>query len=412
MKNLLYNEGYKNNFRVKKAKNQYIFTSRNKKLIDLSMCSGTLILGHSSKIYSEAINKQIKEGSAYGLPNEKAEYFSRMLKKIFPKYSKFVMCNSGAEANIRALRVARAITKKNSIAMVSGSWHGSLDQLLFDNITINEKIKLSPLSNGLATNYSKNVIVLPYNNYELTKKILKKNKNKIALVIIEPIQQYIPNELSEIYIKKILNFCKKNEILICFDEMITGMRIREFSVQQKLNLSPDISTFGKIIGGGLPIGVVAINKKIENKLKKINPRVFFGGTFSGNPLTSHVGAQTIKFILKNKKKFYLKIEKLSKFFENNLNSFFIKNNIKFKVYNYHSMLRIIFSNEQIYNRTDRDLSESKLNKKIEKFKKYVIQNGVYHPDRGAYFISYCHSKKDIKYICKVFIKGMRKYFLD
>ena len=94
--------------------------------------------------------------------------------------------------------------------------------------------------------------------------------------------------------------------------MITGMRIREFSVQQKLNLSPDISTFGKIIGGGLPIGVVAINKKIENKLKKINPRVFFGGTFSGNPLTSHVGAQTIKFILKNKKKFYLKIEKLSK----------------------------------------------------------------------------------------------------
>ena len=84
MKNLLYNEGYKNNFRVKKAKNQYIFTSRNKKLIDLSMCSGTLILGHSSKIYSKAINKQIKEGSAYGLPNEKAEYFSRMLKKIFP----------------------------------------------------------------------------------------------------------------------------------------------------------------------------------------------------------------------------------------------------------------------------------------------------------------------------------------
>ena len=187
MSNLL-NEGYSWKFRIQRAKNQYIFDSNNKKFIDLSMCSGTMILGHSSKEFKKAIEIQKNYGSSFGLPNKNADNYSYVLKKIFPHYSKFILSSSGAEANIRAVRLARAITKKDLIIMVSGSWHGSVDSLLFD---LKDRKKES-LSDGIPNNYKKNVIVIPYNNFNKSKKIIQKNKRKIALLIIEPIQQYLP----------------------------------------------------------------------------------------------------------------------------------------------------------------------------------------------------------------------------
>ena len=115
--------------------------------------------------------------------------------------------------------------------------------------------------------------------------------------------------ISEKYVKEIFTYCKKNNILICFDEMITGMRVPELSVFKKLKIVPNIITFGKIFGGGLPIGIIGITKKVEISLNKINNNVFFGGTYSLNPLSSYFGNNTIKFIIKNKNKIYNKLEK-------------------------------------------------------------------------------------------------------
>ena len=403
MSNLL-NEGYSGKFRIQRAKNQYIFDSNNKKFIDLSMCSGTMILGHSSKEFKKAIEIQKNHGSSFGLPNKNADNYSYVLKKIFPHYSKFILSSSGAEANIRAVRLARAITKKDLIIMVSGSWHGSVDSLLFD---LKDRKKES-LSDGIPNNYKKNVIVIPYNNFNKSKKIIEKNKKKIALLIIEPVQQYLPTDNSEAYIKKIFHLCKKNKILTCFDEMITGMRTKEFSVQQKLNLRPDISTFGKIVGGGLPIGVLGVSKKIEKKIKKNN--IFFGGTYSANPLACYTGLKTLEFIIKNKTKIYKKLDDLSKFFVKNMNHHFIKNKIKMKIYNYHTMMRIIFTDKNVRNREERDNSEKKIAKKIFKLQEYSKKNNVIYPSRGAFFLSYAHEKNDILKIIKVFKKGIKKFF--
>ena len=403
MSNLL-NEGYSGKFRIQRAKNQYIFDSNNKKFIDLSMCSGTMILGHSSKEFKKAIEIQKNHGSSFGLPNKNADNYSYVLKKIFPHYSKFILSSSGAEANIRAVRLARAITKKDLIIMVSGSWHGSVDSLLFD---LKDRKKES-LSDGIPNNYKKNVIVIPYNNFNKSKKIIQKNKRKIALLIIEPIQQYLPTNNSEVYIKKIFHLCKKNKILVCFDEMITGMRTKEFSVQQKLNLRPDISTFGKIVGGGLPIGVLGVSKKIERKIKKNN--IFFGGTYSANPLACYTGLKTLEFIIKNKTKIYKKLDNLSKFFVKNMNQHFIKNKIKMRIYNYHTMMRLIFTDKNVRNREERDNSEKKIAKKIFKLQEYSKKNNVIYPSRGAFFLSYAHEKNDILKIIKVFKKGIKKFF--
>lgn len=406
MKSLILNSGYNKSLRFLKSSNQYLF-SKKKKYLDLSMSSGTMFLGHSSKVFQKAVNDQKKNGSLIGLPNENAKIFSKKLKKIFPHFSKFIISSTGAEANIRAIRIARAITKKDKIAMVGGSWHGSIDSLLFNQ---NRNFENYALSNGLPTSEKKNIIIIPYNDLKNSKKILKKNKKEISLLIIEPIQQYLPAMFSEEYVKNIYQFCKKNKILICFDEMITGLRIKEFSVQQRLKLKPDLSTFGKIVGGGLPLSVVAIRPNIVKKITLLKEKIFFGGTFSANPFSCKIGYETLNFIIKNKKKIYNKVDFLSEYFAEKMNSFFLNNNYDMKFYNYFSISRIVFTNKIVKNRAQRDFYEKNNLKKIEKFKKFVFLNKIIHPETGAYFISYCHSKADIDRVCKVFKNGIKRIF--
>ena len=298
--NFLLNEGYESSFRIQSASGQYLYLPDGKKIIDTSLCSGTMFLGHSNKFINEKIQKQIKNGTAYGLPNINAEKYSLILKKIFKNYSKFIICSTGSEANTRVIRLARSITNKEYIVMVSGSWHGSVDQLLFD--FDKKKNKTVYLSNGLTKDIKKKIIVVPHNNFYKTKKIIEKFKSKIALVIVEPIQQAVPSKYNEKYIRQIYKLCKIKNILICFDEIITGIRVNNFAIQNKLNLKPDLSTFGKIIGGGLPIGAIGVNRKIEKKLKIQSKKVFFGGTFSANPFVCEIGYQNLSYIYKNRKK--------------------------------------------------------------------------------------------------------------
>lgn len=404
MNSNILNAGYDNKFRVYRGKKQFIYDNKNNKFLDLSMSSGVLILGHSSKVFNDSINFQKKKGSLFGLPNIYTDKYSKMLKRIFPSFSKFILSSTGAEANLRAIRIARSVTSKEKIVMVSGSWHGSIDPLLFDL----KGRKITPLSSGLSKYYSKNIIIIPYNNYLESIKILKKNLSKIALVIMEPIQQNIPMQNSEKYVEQIYNFCKQKKILICFDEMITGMRIKYFSVQQKLKLKPELSTFGKILGGGIPIGITALSNDINRKLKK--NKIFLGGTYSANPLATYVGYKTLKFILKNKENFYKKIDNLAEYFTKNLNNYLILNKFNIRVYNYYSMIRLIFSKDSISNREDRDKCENIMKYKIKNFKKYVISKRIMHPATGAYFFSYAHELNDIKRLLKVFKNGINKFF--
>lgn len=407
-KNLL-NEGYNNQLRIRSASNQYIYLQNGKKLLDTSFCSGTLLLGHSNKRINKSINNQLKHGIAYGMPNQNADKYSYILKKIFKNYSKFVLCSTGSEANTKAIRIARSITKKEYIVMASGSWHGSVDQLLFDLNTRDYKDK-KKLSSGLTKDINNKIILIPYNDIEISKKIINQYKSKIALVIIEPIQQALPSYDCEDFIKKIYKFCKSKNLIMCFDEMISGIRVDKFSVQNKLNLKPDLSTFGKIIGGGLPIGIIGMSNKIEKKLKKQKNSVFFGGTFSGNPLVAEVGFQNLDFIFKNKKKIFNHIENLSTYFEKKLNSFFNNNCLDIKVIRYGSILRIIYSKKLIKNKLEREKSEKKYAKKINDFQSFALKKNILLSKRGAIFFCYSYTKKDVDYLIDVISQGTYKFF--
>ncbi len=403
------NEGYNSSKNLfKSGKGPYIIGNNNKTYLDLTCGAGTILLGHNNKVFKQSIKEFLSRNySNFALPNIHANNFSNNLKKVLPNFSKFIFCNSGAEANLKALRIARAITGKDLVANVSGSWHGSIDQFLFKS---DQKGNPSAISSGLEKNLKKNIIYLPYNNIEKTKKILKKNKRKISCVFFEPIQGCLPTGNNTSYIKFLSNFCKKNNILLMLDEIITGVRINCSNIQNIYNLKSDISTFGKVAGGGMPIGIIGISNKIEKKLSIKNKKVFFGGTFSGNSLSMFVGNKTIEYLIKNKKRIFLEINSNSNYFVNELNKQIYQNKIKARVTNFHSIVRIIFSEKIPIDRVQRDFLEKKRNNNRARFIKFLKKNKIIFPSNGVMFISHAMKKKHLQIIIKKIIIGLKKNF--
>lgn len=404
---LILNEGYEKKVYFSSGLGSKVFIDK-KKYLDLSFCSGTLILGHQSKPFKLAIKKIKKEStSIIGLPNVQANNFSKILKKILPYYSKFIFTNSGSEAVFKSLRISKAISKKNLIVACAGSWHGSSDKLLF-NAT--KKLKPKSLSEGLSEFDKKNIRFIPFNDLKKTKSILDKIKKKISCIIIEPIQGSLPIANVKDYLHYIDFFCKKNKIILIYDEVITGLRVNCSSAQSYFQKKPDISIFGKCFGGGMPIGIIAINSKIYNKIKNNKKKIFFGGTFSANSLTSHFGKITTQYIYKNRKKIFKTLYKKSDLFTNQLNAFIKKNKIDAKVYSFKSIIRIVFSKKNISNRTQRDFMESKNKKNINRFKYFLFKKRIIYPSNGIIFFSDKTTFNDIKYILKFIKKGLLEFF--
>ena len=407
MQNFLYNEGYdnlNNLFSSGKGSNIYI---NKKKFLDLSLCAGSIILGHNSGIYRKSSREILKKNlSNFAAKNIHAAEFAKTHNKVLPKYSKFIFCNSGTEAVMKSLRVARAISKKNIIISVTGSWHGSTSELLFTN---NNKLQNVELSDGLDKNFKKNLKFIPYNNIELSKKILNRYKNKIMCIIIEPIQGCLPTEAKK-YLNFLNNYSKKNNITLIFDEMITGLRFNCSSVQDQFKLNPSISTFGKCFGGDLPIGIIALKKEVLLKLKKNEKKIFFGGTFSGNSINSFLSNKTVKYIIKNKKNIFVNLEKKAIYLEKNLNDFLVKNNFDAKCFRFASMLRIVFTKKEITNRSQRDFFENKNKKKISLFKNFMFKNNIYYSNSGIIFLAVTTSYKDLDYFIDTSKKAFKKIY--
>lgn len=407
MKNYILNEGYLNsiNFFTKGYKDK-IYTSK-KSFIDLSNCAGSILLGHNHNFFYKTIKKYLSENiSNFAHPNIHAINFSKTIKKIFPNFSDIIYCNSGTEAVIKALRISKALNNNKLIVSVSGSWHGSVDQLLFFP---DKNLKPHPLSAGLPDTYKNNLRFIPFGKIEESKKILDKIKKNINCLIIEPVQASLPSSDPVRYLKFLENYCKKNNIILIFDEIITGIRSKKFSVQKNFNLKPDITIIGKVFGGGLPIGMIGLSKKIKKKITKQNKKIFFGGTFSGNSMSAYVGNSVVNYIIKNKK-VLKEINYKSKYFEVSLNQFISENNLDIKIYRYDSILRIVYTKKEIQNRIQRDFFEKKVSKKIQLFRKFLLDKGIYYPSSGIIFFSHSTSLKSVNYVISIIKRAFIKYF--
>lgn len=406
LNNHLLNEGYqKSKVYFDKAKGSYIYCS-NKKYLDLSCCAGTLILGHNSDVFKKSIHKlNLNLISNTATLNKQAVIFSNNLKKNINNFSKFIMCNSGTDAVTKALRICRAVTKKKLIISVNGSWHGSADETLY----INKNNKTASLSDGL-NNLKNNIKFVPYNNIDKTKKILDAHKKKIMCILIEPIQAGLPVENAKKYLNFLYKYSVKNNLILFFDEMITGLRTDGTTLQNYYNIKPSISTFGKSYGGGMPIGFIAVNKNIEDKIRKNKNRIYFGGTFSANAMSMFVANETLNHIKKNKKKIFKKINSFAEIFQNELNNFFKKNLLDMQIMKFKSISRIVFSNKKINNRYQRDFLELKKNKKIQHFSKILFNKKIYYPGNGIIFFNFAMSRKDLNYLINNIKIASKKIF--
>ena len=405
MKNHSLNEGYEKKLFLSGGYGSKVF-NKNRTYEDLSFGAGSLILGHNNIIQKKCFKlfKQ-KKISLLAHPNTQTNDLSNLLGKIFKEYPKFIFCSTGSEAITKALRITKAISKKKITISVTGSWHGSVDKLLFKEINK----KNLPLSDGLSEHDSQNLRFIEYNNIAISEKILKKYKNKINCIIVEPIQGCLPDKNSIKYIQFLFNYAKKNKILIIFDEMITGLRINGTSLQNYLKLVPDLTIFGKGFGGGLPLGIIAVSKKIQNIISKKKLKIFYGGTYSGNSFSTLLAYETTKYINSNKKKIISQLNKKSEYLENNINFFLENKKIPARIYRFQSLIRLVFTDNIVKNRVQRDFFEERNKIKIEKFRNFLETKNILYPKNGLIFLSTMTSKKNINYIIKNFKIALEKF---
>ncbi|MCM8767143.1 MAG: glutamate-1-semialdehyde 2,1-aminomutase [Candidatus Omnitrophica bacterium] len=391
---------------VKRGKGSKIYDVEGKSYIDYCMSWGALILGHSNPVLIREIKKIIENGTSFGIPTEIEVEFAKEICNAIPSIEMVRLVNSGTEACMSAIRLARGYTGRKKIIKFSGCYHGHADYLLVQAGSGATTFGI-PISLGVPKEFVKNTFVLPFNDINSVEKIVKKYYKDIACIIVEPIPAnmgvILPKDGFLEGLREISDYYK---IVLIFDEVITGFRLRYGGAQNLFKVKPDLTCLGKIIGGGFPIGAVGGKKEIMEYFAPVGS-VYQAGTLSGNPVAVTAGLTTLR-ILKNSESQYKSLEQKTKFLCEA-----IKKNIerlKHKiVINYiGSMFTIFFTEKQVYDYQTAISSNIKI---YANFFHHLIKRGIYFPPSQfeACFLSFAHTKKDVEYtidICKEVLKNV------
>ncbi|MEW5761404.1 MAG: glutamate-1-semialdehyde 2,1-aminomutase, partial [Candidatus Thermoplasmatota archaeon] len=279
---------------IKNGKGAMIEDVDGKRYIDYCMAYGALILGHSNSYVNKALREQLEYGTIYGAPIEKEIKLAKEIIKYYPGIDMVRFVNSGCEATMSAVRLARAYTKKDGIIKIKGGYHGSHDSLLTNSL-------------GVPSFLKKNVFMVPYNSAEKIKNLIKKNRN-IGTLIMEPILGNIGLILPEKdYLKEVREITIENDVILIFDEVITGFRIKLGGAQEYYNVIADMTTIGKAISNGIPFGAYGGRKEIMELVAPLG-KVYQAGTYCGNPLSLTSALATIDILKKNSYKKFERME--------------------------------------------------------------------------------------------------------
>ena len=392
----LFNGGYESpdNIIIGSAQGPYMFDVSGNRYIDLGMGAGSMILGHAYGPVVEKYQAQAAKGSIFIQPAQSAfEMKDKMLSHLPDEFGGVVFCNSGSEATMRAIRMARAYSGKQRIALFSGSWHGGHEAVLatddYESPALQPKPKAA--SSGLPDHAMDDLLMLPYNNSEAFD-LIRSQAGELALVIIEPLQGSNPRSDIEPFLIALKDVCREEGILLAFDEVITGYRLAMGGAVEAFGVTPDIATFGKIIGGGLPVGAVVFTDEIATRIFRSNSEPFFtGGTFSANPLAMSVGLEVIDCLERQN---YQEINDKAAALRRGCNSFFSDHAIPMQMIGNRSMSRLIFTDRNVANRRQRDHYEIPYRDQ-QVFRKILNLNGVFHPSNGILFMSFAHEDGDV-----------------
>ena len=377
---------------VKEAKGAYLYDEDNNRLIDYINSWGPMLLGHAYEPVVSAVVEKAKKGTSFGMPTEIETQIAELAVSMVPNIDKIRFVNSGTEACMSAVRLARGFTGKNKIIKFAGCYHGHSDSFLIQAgsgaVTFG-----SPNSPGVTEGTAKDTLLATYNNIENVSQLIAANTNEIACIILEPVagnMGCIPPK--DGFLQSLRELCDANNILLIFDEVMTGFRLTKGGAQELYGIQADIVCFGKVIGGGLPVGAFAARQEIMNHLAPLGP-VYQAGTLSGNPLAMAAGLAMLKAINEDHELFN-RLEAKTKYLHEGITKVLAASNIEYKINRVGSMISVHFTSEDV---VDFESSVKGNNDKFKKFFHGLLNEGIYIAPSAfeTWFITDALSYKDL-----------------
>jgi glutamate-1-semialdehyde 2,1-aminomutase len=353
---------------------------------------GPHLFGHNPPFIKEALLNAIENGTSFGAPTELEIKMAKIITELVPSVEKVRMVNSGTEATMSAIRAARGFTGKEKFIKFEGCYHGHADYFLIKAGSGALTLGV-PTSPGVTSGNAADTLVADYNDIESVKKLIALNKNEIAAIIIEPIAGNMGVvKANDEFIEELKSICDEEKIILIFDEVMTGFRIAAGGAQEILGITPDLTTFGKIIGGGLPVGAFGGKAEIMDMIAPSGP-VYQAGTLSGNPLAMAAGYAALNHINENKE-IYNELEEKSSYLEKGMKKNLDELGKNYAMNRVGSMSCMFFKEGKVENFNDAVNSDTEL---YGKYFHEMLNRGIYLAPAQfeAMFISTTHSKEDL-----------------
>ncbi len=390
---------------ISKAEGTYLYDADNNKYIDFIASWGPMILGHANKKVVKAIQEQAIKSTSFGAPTLLEIEMAELIKSLVPNIDLIRMVNSGTEACMSALRLARGFTGKNKMIKFDGCYHGHADAFL---VKAGSGVATMNIQNvpGIPAAVSSDTLTCAYNNLEEVSRLVQENKNEIAAIIVEPVAGNMGCVLPQKnFLEGLRKICDTENILLIFDEVMTGFRLAPGGAQEKFGINADLITYGKIIGGGLPVGAFAGRKEIMEHIAPLG-NVYQAGTLSGNPLAMSAGIAVLSQ-LKNDPGIFESLDKKANYLVKGLQEVFEESGILFTINHFGSMLSIFFTGEPVNDFAEAANSDAKL---FSKFFHAMLKRGCYLPPSAfeSWFLNDALSYNDIDYTVNAARESLRE----
>jgi glutamate-1-semialdehyde 2,1-aminomutase len=377
---------------MKGGEGAYLYGADDKRYIDYINSWGPMILGHRHPAVIEAVEKQIQKGFSYGTPTEMETEVAKLITQMVPNVDMIRMVSSGTEACMSAVRLARGYTNRSKILKFEGHYHGHADAFLKKAgsglATLGIKV-----AGGIPTAVSEDTLVAQFNHTEEVKTLIAQHGNELAAVIVEPVagnMGCVPPIAG--FLEMLREECTKHGIVLIFDEVMTGFRLAKGGAQEALGVKADLMTYGKVIGGGMPVGAFAGKKEIMSRVAPLGD-VYQAGTLSGNPIAMAAGYATLQ-ILNNHPEIYSQLETKGKFLADEFKSLSTKYSIPLAVNQLGSMISIHFCEGKV---TDFEEAKKGDNDRFKKFFHSFLDDGIYLPPSAyeTWFLSIALTQRDL-----------------
>jgi len=387
---------------IKQGKGCRIWDEDNNEFIDYVLSFGPLILGHAHPEVTSSLRSALDKGTSFGAPTRWESTLARMICEAIPSMDMVRFVNSGTEAVMSAIRLARAFTHRDKVVKFAGGYHGSSDGLLAH---AGSGATALPDSQGVPSSYIQHTLVAPYNDLSYVESLLKAYPEEVAAIIVEPVAANMGIILPQPkFLPGLKELARRSGALLIFDEVVTGFRLAYGSVQTLYHVSPDLICLGKVIGGGLPVGAYGGRREIMEMVAPSGP-VYQAGTLSGNPLAMSAGITTLKIL--QEPGVYQKLEEMASHLTRGLSKEAREADVPVFLSRAGSMLTVFFTDQEV---TDYETARSSDLKLYASYFHHLLNEGIYLPPSQfeAQFLSLAHGEDEIE----ITLRAARKAFRE